>query len=134
MKNYKLIKTNMCMITNQQDEMLVINRTKSDWPGLTFPGGHLEHDETLFDSVVREVNEETGLNIKRPRYLGKIIWTNDDKKICEIAYLFKTNEFVGDLISSSEGEAFFIKISDYKNYPLSTDFDKVLNILTKTEV
>ena len=42
MKNYKLIRTNMCMIVDSLGRMLVINRVKSDWPGLTFPGGHVE--------------------------------------------------------------------------------------------
>ena len=53
-KTYKCIISNMCMVY-KGDMILVINRTKSDWPGLSFPGGHLEENETLEESVVREM-------------------------------------------------------------------------------
>lgn len=33
--------TNMCMIKDK-DKILVLNRTDPVWPGLTFPGGHVE--------------------------------------------------------------------------------------------
>ena len=61
----KTILSNMCMIY-KDDEILVINRTKKDWPGISFPGGHVEENETLEESVIREMKEETGLNIKNP--------------------------------------------------------------------
>ena len=40
----------MCMLY-KDDEYLIINRTKSDWPGLSFPGGHVEDGETLEELV-----------------------------------------------------------------------------------
>ena len=33
--------TNMCMVYDG-DEVVVIDRQKKDWPGITFPGGHVE--------------------------------------------------------------------------------------------
>lgn len=129
MENYQIIKTNMCMVIDENEKMLVINRTKSDWPGLTFPGGHLEKNETLLESVIREVKEETGLAIPTPHYRGKIVWINDKKKICEIAYLFRVKGYQGTLISSNEGEAFFIDPQNYTTFPLSTDFEKVLELV-----
>jgi len=44
--------TNMCMIKDK-DKILVLNRTDPVWPGLTFPGGHVESHEAFHDSVVR---------------------------------------------------------------------------------
>ena len=40
----------------------------------TFPGGHLEMDETWEDCAEREVLEETGLRIKNSKFIGV---TND---------------------------------------------------------
>ena len=69
----KVILSNMCMLY-KDDEYLIINRTKSDWPGLSFPGGHVVDGETLEESIIREMKEETGLDIKNPRLVGIKDW------------------------------------------------------------
>lgn len=47
-----------------------MDRNDPYWPGLTFPGGHVEDHETFHDSVVREVKEETNLDIKTLAYVA----------------------------------------------------------------
>ena len=56
--------TIMCMVYKDDGSFLVENRLKKDWPGLTFPGGHVEDDEMIEDAVIREMKEETGLTLK----------------------------------------------------------------------
>lgn len=56
---------NMCMIKNG-DKVLVQDRVSPDWPGITFPGGHVERGKSFVDAVIREVREETGLTISKP--------------------------------------------------------------------
>lgn len=119
----------MCMIYDDEGHILVMNRIKNDWPGLTFPGGHVEEGEDFVTSVIREVKEETGLDIFEPEYVGQISWPNLKKNIDEVALLYRTNKYVGTICPSHEGEVFFIKKSEVGNYPPSHDFDKVLNIL-----
>ena len=34
--------TNMCMISDGNGNVLVQDRRDPDWPGITFPGGHVE--------------------------------------------------------------------------------------------
>ena len=40
----KISNTYKFMHDNKGDEILVIDRQKKDWPGITFPGGHVEND------------------------------------------------------------------------------------------
>ena len=124
----EVILTNMCMVYNDKDEILVMNRVKKDWPGLTFPGGHVEENESSLESVIREMKEETGLKISNVKACGFIEWNSSPREIC---FLYKTNCYEGELISSREGEVFFIDKKDLHKYKFSTDFDKVLDILLK---
>ena len=39
-------------------QVVVIDRKKQDWLGVTFPGGHVEPEESFTDAVIREVLEE----------------------------------------------------------------------------
>ena len=59
--------TNLCMVRDS-DRVLVMDRKKEDWPGITFPGGHVEAGESFTEAVIREVKEETGLRIASPHH------------------------------------------------------------------
>ena len=61
--------TNMCMIYDGEGNILVQDRIKS-WCGIAFPGGHLELKESIVESVIREVKEETGLDISNLELCG----------------------------------------------------------------
>ena len=58
--------TNLCMITDAENRILVQDRTDPSWPGICFPGGHVEPGESFVASVIREIQEETGLTIQDP--------------------------------------------------------------------
>lgn len=120
-----IILTNMCLIRNG-NMILVQNRTKKDWPGLTLPGGKVEKDESVYQSVLREVYEETGLRLLNVKDVGYIEWLIDgDRHLC---ILFESESYEGELKSNDEGENLFIDIKDLCQYQFSTDFDKILDI------
>ena len=120
-----IILTNMCLIRNG-NMIFVQNRTKKDWPGLTLPGGKVEKDESVYQSVLREVYEETGLRLLSAKDVGYIEWLIDgDRHLC---ILFESESYEGELKSNDEGEDLFIDIKDLCQYQFSTDFDKILDI------
>ena len=88
--------TNMIMIENPQThEILVENRRNPAWPGVTFPGGHVEEGETVTQSVYREAYEETGLTIAAPKMVGIKEWPLTDGARY-IVFLYKTDQYQGE--------------------------------------
>ncbi|HCL03210.1 MAG TPA: DNA mismatch repair protein MutT [Lachnoclostridium phytofermentans] len=125
-RSEKAVFTNMCMITNG-DKILVQDRKNKDWPGVTFPGGHVEENESFVKSVIREVKEETGLSIKNPILCGiKQFQTKDRERY--IVLFYKTDQFEGELRSSEEGEVFFIPRADLNKYVLAEDFEDMIKV------
>ncbi len=125
--------TNMCMIYDNNGNILVINRKNPDWPGVTFPGGHVEKGESFVESVVREVKEETGLDIDNPQLCGsKQFQDKEDNRY--VVLFYKTNRFSGQLKSSDEGEVFWIPRSELQNYNLSVDFMDMVKIFESDEL
>lgn len=77
--------TNLCMVRDS-DRVLVMDRKKEDWPGITFPGGHVEAGESFTEAVIREVKEETGLRIASPQMCGMKDWVEDDIRYVVLFY------------------------------------------------
>ena len=126
-KNEKAIFTNMCMIYDDIGNILVEERVKNDWRGIAFPGGHVEAGEAFTESVIREIKEETGLDIFAPTLCGvKQFYTDEGERY--VVFLYKTNRFSGKLSSSAEGRVFWIKREELENYELAADFADLVKV------
>ena len=131
-KPEKTIFTNICLVY-QGDQILVQERHKKDWPGLTFPGGHVENGENFHDAVIREVKEETGLRLRRPVLCGIEEFKTEEEDRYIMLY-YKCNDFTGKLKSSKEGEVFWINKNDLDKYKLSLDLKRIYKIMTSEEL
>ena len=114
-KPENVIFTNMCMIYDE-NRVVVIDRRKKDWPGITFPGGHVELCESFVESVIREVKEETGLSIYSPQLCGIKDWYENECR--NVVLFYKTSRFEGELISSAEGNVWWENIENLNNLNL----------------
>lgn len=123
----RVILTNMCMICNG-DEILVQDRLNPNWPGITFPGGHVERGESFVRSTIREVKEETGLDISNLELRGIKQWLQKRSQRRYIVLFYRTSHFSGELKSSSEGEVFWIKRADLDQYKLAPGFEYMLRV------
>lgn len=99
-------RTTLGYIKNNKNQYLMLFRNKKDndinqgkWVGV---GGHLEKDETKDQCIIREIKEETGLDVKHLNYRGELLFISDD--YVEIMYLYLIDDFEGELIECNEGE------------------------------
>ena len=122
-----VVLTNMCMIYDG-DKILVQDRLNPNWPGITFPGGHIEPKESFVESTIREVYEETGLRISNLQICGMKQWTQKDNSYRYIVIFYKTNTFTGELKSSDEGKVFWINRSEIDNYVVADGFMEMLEV------
>lgn len=106
--------TNMCMLRRADGRVLVQNRRDPNWGGLTFPGGHVEPGESLVDSVVREMQEETGLTVHNPRLVGTKSWMQKDGSGRYLVLLYTATEYEGELHSSEEGDVRWMTIDEMR--------------------
>ena len=106
--------TNMCLIYTD-DKILVQEKTGTKYEGgLVYPGGHVEEGESLRDSIIREIKEETGLTISKPQPCGYKDWIQEDGTRY-IVLLYKTDIFSGEIRSSNDGRVFWLDRKDIPN-------------------
>ena len=128
-----VVLTNMCLLFNNKGEILVQDRLSKDWPGITFPGGHLEKDESIYESMIREFKEETGLTLAKLKYCGILHWT-PLSGVRYITFCFTANAYEGEIKDSKEGHVFWLKIEDLKKENLSYDLEEILPVFFNDEI
>lgn len=132
-RSEKAIFTNMCMIYDNEGKVLVLDRADKEWGGVTFPGGHVEREESFTDSVIREVYEETGLRISSPRMCGiKQFMTEDGTRY--VVLFYKTDKFTGEVTSSEEGEVYWTGLEELKGKKLAEGMDKMLRVFLEEDI
>ena len=118
--------TVLCLITDG-DRILLQNRTKNDWQGYTLPGGHVEPGESFVDAVIREVKEETGLDIKNPRLAGVKQFPIEGGRY--VVLLFKANEYSGTVVSSDEGQMEWVDSNHLSEIHTVEDFEDLIRVI-----
>ncbi len=125
--------TNLCLISDGKGNILVEDRRDPTWPGICFPGGHVEPGESFVEAVIREVREETGLTIENPKLCGtKQFQTEKAERY--VVLFYKADRFTGELRSSDEGEVFWISKEELKNRVLCDDFEAMLQVMESEDL
>lgn len=89
------MKTAARVIILNQGKILLIHRIKSDQEYYVLPGGSIEKGENHQQAAIREIKEETNLDIT----LDKLLWKIEEKVNGEVrvGYYFLAKEFTGNL-------------------------------------
>ena len=109
--------------------LLLIKRGRDPGKGLwAVPGGKVEHGETLEETVVREVKEETGLDIE----VGELIWAGENignhGHLVLIDYLARV--VGGELRPADDAdEAAWVEIAEAHDWPLTMSMHDLVDVL-----
>jgi len=88
-------------------------------------GGHLERDEDPLSGAIREIREETGLEVRQPLLCGvSHIDAGQDTGI--LLLIFRAEALSRDFVDSSEGTLQWIPQADVLRYDLVEDLPVVL--------
>ena len=128
--------TNMCMICDGKGNVLVQDKKNHPtWHGWNFPGGHVENGEYVTPSVIREMQEETGLTIENPRLCGikEFHALKTGKRY--IVFLYVADTFMGELKASDEGDIFWYPLSELaKSDKLIDGFEEMLPVFLNSNI
>ena len=119
----------------QDDKYLMLHRNKKKndinkdkWIGV---GGHVEENETVDECVVREVKEETNLDLISFKLHGEVLFVLNGYE--ELMYVYTSKEFKGVLKECNEGTLEWINKNEVLNLPIWEGDKLIFDLMKKDE-
>ena len=122
----KCITLTVDAIIPYQGKIIVIRRRNEPFKGYyALPGGIVEYGETVEEAVLREVKEETGLDVKIHKLVGVYSDPNRDPRGHFVSICFITLPVGGELKAGSDAKD--IALFSLDNIPkLAFDHNKMI--------
>lgn len=118
---------NLCMIQDEDGNVLALNQADESRKSIIFPGGYVEKGETFTEAVIREVQEKTGLIIKNPKLCGICHWTKVG--IRKVVFLYRTKEFEAEPDNSKGNEVYWISEKEIPSQDLAPGMEQAWKIM-----
>lgn len=122
----KIVLAGAIIIKNEK--MLLLHRASKDWYEL--PGGKLEQDEDVEDTVVRELKEELSVDIEIESKFGEMDFVQDEKHFLYkwyIAHIINNSKVVIPNEESETHDHFkWIKLTGLDKYSLSPNMKNLV--------
>jgi len=106
--------------------IVLVKRSKPPFEGqYALPGGFVEYGETVESALIREIVEETGLNVKIKSLIGVYSDPNRDPRGHIISIAFRAQIIGGEVSSGSDASE--VRFFDIRNLPrLAFDHEKII--------
>lgn len=110
------------------DSIVLIRRKNHPYRGLwALPGGFVEYGETVESAILREVKEETGLEIDLKGITGVYSRPDRDPRGHVVTICYKAQKTGGELKADTDAsEVICLKLKDLSNYQLAFDHAQIL--------
>ena len=115
----------------ENDKILLVKQKVNDERNWSLPGGKLKRGESLEQGIIREMKEETGLDVAVEKLLYICDVEATENTLLHISFLLKrvkgdiklpTNEFESNPIS----DLFFVPVAELKHYGFSDRFVELI--------
>ncbi len=110
----------------QKGKLLVVKRTKRVlWPNLwEIPGGRVEGNESDEEALIREFEEETGLEITIIKKYNEFYYKYADKDSVESDFIIQADSFAVKIDPNEHTEYRWVTEEQLKNLEISPDMRK----------
>lgn len=115
---YHVVPRTLCFVTHGDDVLLLRGAPdKRIWPNrYNGVGGHLERDEDVFSAALREIREETGLDVRDLRLRGLINVDAGDPQLGILVFVFTAVAAERAARRSEEGHLQWLPCEEVLNY------------------
>ena len=86
-----------------------------------------EIEKVIFMNMCMVYDHETGLTISNPKLTGIYHWMTG--AVRNVGFLYKTDEYQGELISSEEGKVYWISGEEFLRKPLAPGMEQVWQMM-----
>ena len=108
------------IVLRDDGSFVLIKRRRPPFQGFfALPGGAVEYGETVEGAVVREVREETGLDVRVEKIAGVYSEPGRDPRGHVISIAFICRETGGELMAGSDAK----EVAAFRNIPEKIAFD-----------
>ena len=126
-ERYTFIPRTLCFVFDGDDVLLLKGApNKGVWADkYNGVGGHVERNEDLYNAVLREMEEETGLKVPNLQLAG-IVNIDAGQELGIGMFVFRAGTTTRTLQASAEGELEWLPVSDLADLDLVEDLPVIL--------